>query len=408
MFFKEEFRLSFILQVALAALVFCYFMVFADWVSRSAITLDSVINHAALCPTYFQSCESLYFLRALPDGYSQSMWYMLLFGSLIVSAYFLICRRWSEAQWILLPAYVWHTLNVFVLTYYGSGNYEYYVFVFGTILFFFPHKEFFLKLTLVLFYVMSTAAKIHPAWIAGGYFTNMSLGLPVFPEWSIPLFTNLVIVMEMVGAWFLLSKHPLVQRTVLLFFVIFHLYSGVLVEYRYPATVLPMLLIAFGPWYRYQKPPLDKKSVIGWTFIGLLCILQLTPKMVVGDEKLTLEANKYGLYMFESNHQCIVSAEYIYTDGHVDTYMEVHNNPRFRCDPYMFWYRFNHVCEQDPRLSRIAWTFDHSINGDPFLRIVDTDNACDLEYKPFSHNEWIKTYTDNPEVIGWPAQNDYH
>ena len=59
-------------------------------------------------------------------------------------------------------------------------------------------------------------------------------------------------------------------------------------------------------------------------------------------------------------------------------------------------------------IERIEWSLDHSINGNEFLRIVDTQDACQLEYKPFSHNDWLLLDDDNPKVIGQPVKNFFH
>jgi len=404
----QEFYSNKVLQACLAVIPFIYFIVFYGWTSNRSTTVNSLTDYGYSCPPYFQNCEWLYFLETLPYGYSQTLFYMLIFGLLAWAVYLLTEKRWREASYVLIVPYVWHAAHVFILTDSARGNYEYYVFVFTTIILFFPHKEFFAKLSLVLFYVMSTFAKIHPAWIAGSYFTNLQLGLPLFPDWSIPLWTNLVILAEMLVAWFLLSKHPILQRTALLFFICFHLYSGILVEYRYPATVLPMVLVLFGPWYRWTPPPLTKRSLVGWGLVALLIFMQLTPKMISGDEKLTLEGNSYGLYMFESNHQCRSEAVYHYVDGSMINETRVGVSARNRCDPYRYWFRFNEKCEHQSDLERISWVFDHSINGDEFLRIVELENACSVDYKPFSHNEWIKTHQDNPEAVGRPVKNVYY
>ncbi len=405
--FSEEFEKSKVLQWALGALIFNYFIIFRAWIDVSIITVEARDSFLFTCPTYFQNCSDFYFLQALPFGYSQTTLYMLLMGVLLWAVYLMSQKKWREVQFVLIPLFLWHFINLFVLASVDtSGNYEFYVLGYGIILLFLPHKEFFLKLELVMFYVLSTAVKIHPAWVEGAYFTHLRNGLPIFPDWSIPLFTNLVVLMEMVGAWFLFSKNRLIQRTVLVFFVCFHLYSGILVEYRYPASVFLMVMIVFGPWYRHQVVPLDKKSLLGWSYIVLLIVMQLFPKFIPGDEKLTLEGGKFGVYMFESNHQCISSAV-VYREGSMQEVIFSNPESRHRCTTYMYWLRLKKMCERDASVERISWTLDHSINGDPFLRIVDTENVCELEYKPFSHNTWIKTHEDNPEVIGWPVKNYY-
>lgn len=406
--FGQEFNGNKILQWALGALIFNYFIVFFSWIGGNTITKSAISYFDYVCPPYWQNCQQIYVLESLPLGYSQTFFYMLLFGGLLWAVYLLSEKRWYEAQLLLGVFFLWHAGNVFILTEAFTGNYEYYLVGFGIILLFLPHKEFFLKLFIVFLYVLSTVAKIHPAWIEGSYFTNLSLGLPVFVDSSIPFFTNLVILAEMVGSWFLLSANRLLQRTALIFFVTFHLYSGILVEYRYPATVLPMILILFGPWYRYQVIPLDRKSIIGWMFILTLLIMQFVPRIIPGDEKLTLEGNRYGLYMFESNHQCISEYIILNKDGTNNTINRVSNTARHRCNPYIYWFKLKQRCEQNEEIQAISWKFDHSINGRPFLRIVDEKNICELEYKPFSHNNWIKAEFDNPEVIGWPVKNYYY
>ncbi|QQG38142.1 MAG: hypothetical protein HYS26_01135 [Candidatus Kaiserbacteria bacterium] len=332
---------------------------------------------------------------------------MALFGLLALAVYLMYKKEWVLAHIALIPSFLWHFLGSFVLSGELAGNYDYYLFLLAFVLLFVPYKEFFLKLLLVLFYFLASLSKIHESWILGTYFSSLKTGLPLFPDWSIPIWTNLVIFMEMVAAWFLLSGRRLLQRAVFIFFVAFHLYSGIFVGFRYPATVLPTLLILFGPLYAYTPPPLTRRALAGWILVSLMFMAQLSPLLVRGDEKLTLEANKFGLYMFESNHQCVSSATVFLKDG---TQYEVRAesvSARSRCDPYYYWFSLRAPCERDQAIGRIVWTFDHSINGGPFLRIVDEQDACSLSYDPFRHNAWIKTETDAPEVIGWPVENVY-
>lgn len=404
--FPQEFEHNKVLQFALGALIFNYFIIFSGWITRSTASLEAITYKTYVCPAYFQSCADWYFLSSLPYGYSQSIFYMGMFALLLWAIYLLTERKWHEVQLVLIVPFLWHSLTIFFLSALKGGNYEYYVFLFGVILLFLPHKEFFLKLSLVLLYSLSVVAKIHPSWITGGYFTSLYQGLPLFPDWSIPFFTNFVMLMELVGAWFLFSKNQIVQRAVLIFFILFHLYSGILVGYRYPATVLPMLLICFGPWFRHIPVPLNKRSIAGWCIVFSLLCIQFIPRAIPGDEKLTLEGNYYGLYMFEANHQCISSVTFHSKNEESLASVSASAVARNRCDPYFHMFRLQQRC--DDSIDRIEWQFDHSINGEPFLRIVDEINVCDLTYKPFSHNNWIKTHADNPEIIGLPVQNFFY
>ena len=158
--------------------------------------------------------------------------------------------------------------------------------------------------------------------------------------------------------------------------------------------------------YRYSSAPLDRRSIAGWFLIVLMCLLQFIPRAIPGDEKLTMEGNRFGLYMFEANHQCISTAVVFYEDGHRARDYRESISARSRCDPFRYWFRLKQICGASG-VEKIPWTFDHSINGGPFLRIVEEENACALAYAPLGHNKWIKTEKDNPAIIGWPVENIY-
>lgn len=403
-----EIENSTVVQWVFGATLFSHFVAFNGWFYSHATTIDAALTGTHRCWPYFQSCGDWLFLRTLPEGYSQPLLYMLFFALMLTTVYCMYRRDWVLAHLTLMPAFMWHTLVSFVLTYELSGNYDYYLFAYSIVILFLPHKYFFLKLSLVLFYFLSTAAKIHEGWVLGTYFSALKTGLPLFPDWSIPVWTNLVIGMEMVGAWFLLGKAGWVQRSVFLFFVCFHLYSGLLVGYHYPATALPTLIILFGPFYTVTPVPLDRRALYGWIFIGLLGVAQLTPQLISGDEKLTMEGNRYGLYMFDANHQCVSRERVVFRDGTEVERSKESYSARKRCDPYVYWFVLKQRCLNDPRVARIEWQFDHSINGGPFYRIVEESDACALEYQPFKHNAWIKREFDAALIQGLPVENLYH
>jgi len=407
LFSVNEIEENKVLWLMFGATILSYFAAFNSWFYQNATTLDAYLDGSYICWPYFQSCEKFLFLRTLPEGYSQPFIYMLLFGLIFLSVYFALKKDWVRAHMAIFPSFVWHAFTIFILTFGISGNYDYYLFFLAFILLFLPHKEFFLKLTLVLFYFTAATIKIHEGWVLGTYFSALKTGLPIFPDWSIPIWTNLVIFMQIVGAWFLLSANKFLQRTALVFFVAFHLYSGLLVGYRYPTTVLPSILILFGPMFKYTPPPPFRSSVLGWILVVLIFVAQSISILIPGDVKMTMEGNKYGLYMFEANHQCISSTDIYYTDGSIQSIEKQSESSRSRCDPYSYWFRIKTACERDKEVESIAWTFDHSINGGTFVRIVDVEDACALKYKPFSHNEWIKTIEDNPEIMGLPVENVY-
>lgn len=396
------------LKWVFGAAVLSYYTAFSSWIHSSAMTVNGFAQGMATCWPYFQSCSDYYFLYSLPYGYSQTTFYMVLLGVLILIVFLMHKRAWVFAHMLLVIPYVWHVLGNLVLTHQNAGNFDYYLIAFTTILLFAHHKEYFIKVSLVSFYFLSTATKIHDAWILGTYFSALHTGLPFFPDWSLPLWTNQLIFMEMVGAWFLLSKRPVVQKVVTAYFIFFHLYSGILVEYRYPSTVLPTLIILFAVFYRYQDPPFDRKAIAGWVFIGLCFFAQTVPFMIQGDQKYTQEANKIGMYMFESNHQCVSKVTFYLENGAPVSVLRTNDSSRNRCNPFDYLQRIQHRCKYGvPRVVRAEWTFDHSINGRAFYRQVDEQDACSLVYKPWSHNTWIRLQ-DEAVIVGYPLENWFY
>ena len=249
-FSLREIEESLVLQLVFGATLFSYFIAFFQWTGSHATTIDAYLDGTLRCRPYFQGCGDFLFLHALPEGYSQAILYMVLMELLFCAAYFGATKRWTLAHIALVPAFLWHTAVVFFLTDSIGGNYDYYLFLFALVLLFVPHKEYFLKIIFVFSYVLASTIKIHEGWVLGTYFSSLKTGLPIFPKWSIPLLTNSVIFMQMVGSWFLLSRKSFWQRATVLYFLVFHFYSGFIVEYRYPATVAPTLFFLFGPLYR--------------------------------------------------------------------------------------------------------------------------------------------------------------
>jgi hypothetical protein len=197
------------------------------------------------------------------------------------------------------------------------------------------------------------------------------------------------------------------QRLALVALIVFHLYSGILVKYMYPTMVLPPLLILFGPRYLAIPSPVGARGLPGWALMALASVAQAISFAIPGDVKLTLEGNYYGLYMFEANHQCVSETEIHRKDGAKTSERVESPSARRRCNPYATWFELMETCRAEDTVARIAWRFDHSINGGPFYRIVDTPDACRLSYQAFRHNAWIRLPEEGAPIMGRPVKNFY-
>jgi hypothetical protein len=424
------------LQWFFGAMLLFFLVTFAQWSTSSFLSAEE--SYSALCWPYFPDCTQWYLLHSLPYGYSMSMLYMALFAVMLLTVFFIAHKKWAYAHMALLALWIWKFLAIFLLSYSLGGVYDSYHLFLTAALLFVPYKEFFAKLTFVVLYFLSATIKFYPTWTLGTYFTTLELGLPIFPDFLAPLITQSVILEQVVGCWFLLSQNWLRQRLTLAYFVLFHLYGGILVLFNYSLISLPTLLILFGSSYRHQRVPLTRSSIAGWALIVFLFAFQTPVHFIAGDEKYTLEGYRFGMWMFDANHQCRASFTAYAKDGVTwsassyeaprdrDCYGKIclasrhvyqeHNqwletrvyespNAESRCAPYAYWQSYRYLCTGD--VERVSMRQDASINGGPYYRIVDEPDMCSLEYRTFSHNDWIQQPPEAP-FVGFARKNTYY
>lgn len=398
----QEIEKDVVLQLFGGAILLGFWLCFYLWQNSQFTTIHAVETGQAACWPFFQNCTDWYFMTSRPYGYIQNTIFMAMLGIIFTCAYALLAKRFTLAHICIFILFVWQAFFM-LMTYRYISNYYYYQIAFAIIFLFLPHKKFFGSLSIVLFYFLSTATKIHESWTLGTYFTNLQLGLPFIPDDVAPLLTNSLIFVEMIGAWFLFSKNKTLQRTIFSFFVLFHLYSGIFVGYNYPIIATPTLIIFFGPLFKpFDKIPLDRKSILGWLLCFMFLYLQMLSHMIPGDEKMTLEGNFYGHYMFEANHQCQIEIKE--SDGNIVHYEESSRSGK-RCDPYLYWHQAK-LKHCNNIKTKYHLTIMHSINGSAFYKIVDEPDLCALTYYPFYHNDWIKTQ-DEAIAVGRPLKNHY-
>lgn len=407
LFAIEELRHCTTLQHFLYAQILSSIVILHKWSKLNVITTTAFHDRTHICWPYFLNCGDYYWLNNFPHGNSNFLTYALLF-TMLLSAFLAAChRKWGLAHFCLLFIWVWLVAFRLILTMYLPGNFDYFLIILLGGLLFFRHKLLFLRLTLVILYFLAGSIKIHPGWILGTYFTTLNAGLPFVPTLLIPVATNLVIALEVFGCWFLLSPNKPVQRMVFLAFVVFHLYSTIIVSYLYPIVCLPSLLVLFSQTPLIQVIPVGRRTLANWLILIFIVSIHLSKFVITGDEKLTLEGNFYGLFMFEANHQCLSSVDYL-RDGQVIRSKKGSSSKAIgRCDPYRTWFQLHSRCNEPERdFDRISWAFDHSINGGPFYRIVDLNDVCQSEYHPFEHNDWILLPSSGAQVVGYPRKND--
>jgi hypothetical protein len=386
----QEIEQSKTLQYIYYGVCLSIFVSFLEWTKHSNFTITNFKLGNAVPPPYLQN-SNFYFLEGLPYGYSQNMMYVLLFCILILGAIQGMRNRWLSAQICLSLCLIWKLLYGYVFTYGLTGNYDLYDMAFAFILVFIPNKEYFSRLAFVIMYFLASSIKIHDGWILANYFNSLQLGAPIFNREMLPLATNLLIIMEMVGGFLLISNHKILHRIGFVYFLIFHIYSGFIVEYRYISITIPLIMALFYSFPEFRLKAISKSTLYGYGFISILILGQLMAMCIEGDQKKTLEGNYYGLFMFEASHQCISTSTIHYKNGTIGKpKVKESHIANSRTDPYHFWYKLNKEVDRDTNIATISWTLDHSINGQPYERIVDEADVKAITYQTFSHNKWIK------------------
>ena len=113
--------------------------------------------------------------------------------------------------------------------------------------------------------------------------------------------------------------------------------------------------------------------------------------------------------MFNSNHQCVSNTTFHFANGRSFQDRYEIATARGRCNPWEILFKIQNKCKSETDgITSIKWDFYHSINGGPFYHLVSEENACTLEYKLFSHNEWIKLPEEGAAIAGYPVKNLYY
>ncbi|MBK7889883.1 MAG: hypothetical protein IPJ84_03270 [Bdellovibrionales bacterium] len=401
-FAVREIEESALLQYCHFAFLIGFWISFHEWIYLKHISLDSFARGDYACLPYFQNCGGLYFLTARPGGYTQSLFYAGLYSLIGLSAYFAIVKKWAEAHFVMIFLFIWKCLVLFVLTYQVTQNFEYFHLPFVFIFLFCSWKLFFLRRMFALLYALAAIVKFSSSWVTGSYFSSLSLGMPFFPDAFIPYATNFVILLESVGSWMLLSTNRKIRLWTLSTWLLFHVYSIALVGFRYPTHCIPILLGLFLPDVKTISPPFRLRSVTGWFVIIWILLINILPNLIEGNNKYTLEGRGFGFYMFDATHQCISNTTIFYKDGTVERKTTGNSEGMNRCDPYFTWFQLKNKClRHADTIDRIQWENLSSINGGPFYKIINEQNACLLEYSAFRHNKWILDPDSGAEAVGF-------
>ena len=381
---------------------FLFFFDFSSFSHRLSPTSDG-----QMCWPHWQSCRILPLPDGFPSSYANSYLFTAVFGVCLLTLW-AVFRNKAK---IYLPALA--VLTAFKIFYHyfwhvtGMQNFEYFHLV-PTLAFLINSKNriWGAQVAWALCYFLASAVKISEAWLVGSYFSALSQGLPLMPNFSIPFVTQSLILFEIFASWALLTSKY--RKRAFWAWTFFHVYSVILVGFHYPVRCIAMLWILFLPLIHpqvfsreYQSKPKALNGVM-LLFAGVLVGMQMLPFLYEEDARSSLRFEGYGYNMFDANFQCFGKITVHKALGPPRVFSYVNQNSRFRCNPRLFLEKVHQRCENSPG-SRVALELTKSINGGPFYRIVDLADACHVQFSLFGENDWI--LSDTARLIGYPTMN---
>ncbi len=366
------------------------------WIGENYVSISYAVKNLAVCPPYFKSCTKLYFFDNIQFTSGHNIFYLVLFFILFLAIYFLFTKRYGKFMVLISLLLLYKFIYLYFLTYLSQGNSSVLGLLFGTVFVFSIYKIFYLRILFVGFYFCAGLIKLDSGYFYGTAFSSIKNGLPLVPDFLIQYVGLFFIFLCFLIPPFLLSNRKIFRYTSLALLTVFHMYSILVVGYKFPLLIIPILWLLFyfektdfTLNYKYIK---DYVSII---VILLMFTMQLIPFFIKGDAKLTGEGYKYGFYMYDANHKCFSRTKISFKDGAIKENYWVQDVFMYNCDPYLQWYRLNNSCKF-PTVNKISLKYYHSVNGEDYKNIIDEENVCLLHYKPFSHNDWI--------ILDWPKQ----
>lgn len=404
---SSELENSQALRIIYWVLLFGFIPGFYHWAKSNMITTQAVMSGTHICVPYFPNCGDYYFLKGLPHSYDHLIFFGLMFATLGASGFMAWQGRWRASLGILVVPFTFKILYITLLTYKTQVDFEYFHLPPLFVLLFLQNKLMRIRIVIAVTYFLSAVPKFGPAWTEGAYFTSLKDGMPLVPFALIPVATNFAIVFELVAPWFLLSADKKKRFTALGLWTVFHLYTMLIVGWKFPLRCLPLL------WAAFATGEFEKFDWRAWRLRAAHVLLVIyiaagfAPKLMIEDRDYTLRGKKIGLAMMDANRQAVVEGIIEYSSGHIEKKTARSTFASQRWEPYTAWFSLKQKCRR-PFVARIRMNMDLSINGGPFYRLVENVNVCDTEYSVLGNNPWIKTPSSGAQITGHPEKNTYN
>lgn len=167
-------------------------------------------------------------------------------------------------------------------------------------------SRFWLQLALAQIYFFSALGKLNDSWLKGHYFQSINDGLPLLGESPILLLACswAVIALEFLGPLLWFTSWAPARRASLYAFLVFHLYSGFIVGFRYPLLMLPLWYLVLWPLERpvQQNFQSERSGQAAALVLGFTFVFAWWPALVPSDVRYTAEGRYFSIgNMFDAS-----------------------------------------------------------------------------------------------------------
>lgn len=289
--------------MVLAALLLYYYVTFYNWWRGASSFLSTKgTEDFNYVPTWvFENWRGLIFL-----DHFQTKVYIWLIGLLALVGVFLLLYL-DDCTWpMLILAFLFvNKLFFYLMDLRLMANFHHLHLLYSFAFLISRAKLFYFRLALATSYWLSAIIKLTPSWLFGEYFNSVPGKLPFLPKdpTFVMLAMQAIIVMEIIGPLMWYSNRKWVRNLSFGIFIVFHMYSGLLVGFKYTTLMLTCLI---PPFLDFNEP--DQKSymfrrrdLLPITFLSLALFGGFYHFLIPGDVRLTAEGRYLGVFMFDAN-----------------------------------------------------------------------------------------------------------
>ncbi|AUN96884.1 hypothetical protein DOM21_17340 [Bacteriovorax stolpii] len=360
-----------------------------------------------VCWPFFENCFNYRFLSVEQVDLVLSL-YLLL--GLAVSFLFVLPTRYTKWAYTGLVTLSVFKFILFAQDYQLRMNQHYMALAVTLAYLFIYSKRKVIPQVIVLFYVWAGTIKLNEEWLSGaGIYRLEKLWLP---ESLHKISFAYVVVLELVLAFFLLSKKKGIFYFTFIQFLLFHLLSWPIVGFFYPMVMYSLLAIFIldrlfaAPAVSAPLLPIGG-SWQGATYLTLFCLVQLTPYLFPGDITLTGEGRYFALNMFDAKSVCDGEFTIHMKDSSVKK-LNINNDwnesfrknkldgtlrlrTRIHCDPLVHFNRAQAFCRRNEVQNLDLIFFSRRSSDSEFKKLIDVKDFCtqNLSYSMYRHNSWI-------------------